>query len=208
MLSTRFDEALLFASRLHRAQLRKATRVPYIAHLLAVAALVTEDGGGEDEAIAALLHDSIEDQGDDYPGGRDALRGHIHAHFGAEVLEIVNACTDDDMYGCSTGGKDDPAAWRPRKQAYVDRIPRLEAAALRVSCADKLHNARSLLADYREYGETLWSRFRTKSGDDQLWYYESLVLAFGGTGRLAGELARVVAQLKAERRARLREAQA
>jgi (p)ppGpp synthase/HD superfamily hydrolase len=207
-MSTRFDEALIIASRLHSAQLRKATRIPYIAHLLAVTALVIEDGGGEDEAIAALLHDSIEDQGDDYPGGRDALRGHIHAHFGAEVLEIVNACTDDDAYGCSTGGKDDPATWRPRKQAYVDRIPRLEAAALRVSCADKLHNARSLLADYREYGEALWSRFRTKSGDDQLWYYESLVLALGGAGRLADELARVVAQLKAERRARLREAQA
>lgn len=190
MLTARFDEALMFASRLHSAQKRKGTGVPYISHLLAVAALVIEDGGNEDEATAALLHDAIEDQGKHYPGGREALRQYIRLSFGPTVLDTVDACTDDES----------PATWRSRKQAHLNRIRELSPAARRVSCADKLHNARSTLADYRRYGDELWKRFRTGNQDDQLWYYEELVRAFRetGGGPLADELGRVVEELKAE----------
>lgn len=195
MYTARFEEALVFAARLHREQLRKGRRVPYVSHLLGVAALVIEDGGGEDEAIAALLHDAIEDQGDRYPGGRAALRREIEQRFGAAVLDLVNACTDDD----NCPDKTDPAAWRPRKQACLDHIPHLSPAARRVSCADKLHNARCLAADFREHGDRLWERFRTRSAADQLWYYDQLAAAFqpAGPGRLARELARAVAELTA-----------
>src|SRR5262245_37448178 len=96
MLTERFDVALLFAAKLHRQQLRKGTQIPYLGHLLAVAALVIEDGGSEDEAIAALLHDSLEDQGSHYPGGREALKGYIRDQFGPGVAAIVKACTDDE----------------------------------------------------------------------------------------------------------------
>ncbi len=201
MFSSRFEEALHFAARLHREQVRKGGRIPYISHLLAVAALVMEDGGGEEEAIAALLHDAIEDQGKHYPGGRQALRREIEERFGAEVRAIVDACTDDDFYNGSPGRKEDPATWRPRKQAYLEHLAGTTPAARRVSCADKLHNARSLLSDYREVGEALWERFRTRSGDDQLWYYERLAEAFAGSGRLANELARVVGELRRARAA-------
>ncbi len=201
MFTVRFDEALKFASGLHCTQLRKGTEIPYISHLLAVTALVIEDGGSEDEAIAALLHDAIEDQGDNFPGGRSALRRLIAANFGGVVLNIVNACTDDDEVPPEE--KKDPARWRARKQAYLDHIPQMSPAARRVSCADKLHNARSVLTDYRERGEAVWSRFRTKSGSDQLWYYRELVRAFKeGTGRLARELERMVDELERERGAK------
>jgi (p)ppGpp synthase/HD superfamily hydrolase len=194
MLSERFDSALLFASRLHRHQTRKGGDVPYMSHLLGVASLVLEDRGSEDEAIAALLHDSIEDQGDRYPGGRDALRTEIAAQFGGKVLEIVEVCTDDDGFD-----KQDAYAWKRRKQAYIDRFTTANESVRRVACADKVNNIRSILADYREHGERLWERFRTKSRDDQFWYYGELLRVFRetNTGRLAVELASTLSLLQA-----------
>ncbi len=192
MLTARFDEALAFASRLHRTQTRKGTEVPYISHLLAVTALVIEDGGDEDQAIAALLHDPIEDQGDNYSGGRDALRQRIGRVFGDTVLNIVKACTDDE--GFSKSGSDAKLTWRARKQKYLDHLWVLDLPARRVSCADKLHNGRCVLADYRSLGENLWTRFRTGNREDQLWYYDNLAGVFlaTNTGPLAEELNRVV----------------
>jgi len=124
MLSQRFDSAFAFAAKLHKSQVRKGTTIPYLGHLLGVTALVVEDGGSEDEAIAALLHDSIEDQGDQYPGGRDALRVYIREQFGAAVADIVDACTDDE--GCAKGLADTPAEerqrWLERKRKYIESI--------------------------------------------------------------------------------------
>ena len=194
MLSERFDSALLFASRLHRHQTRKGSNVPYVSHLLGVASLVLEDCGSEDEAIAALLHDSIEDHGDRYPGGRDALRAAIAGQFGGKVLEIVDACTDDEGFN-----KQDASAWKERKQAYIDRFATANESVRRVACADKVHNLRSILADYREHGERLWERFRTRNRDDQFWYYCELLRVFQetNTGRLAVELASTLSLLRA-----------
>jgi (p)ppGpp synthase/HD superfamily hydrolase len=193
MLSDRFDSALLFASRLHRHQTRKGGAVPYIGHLLGVASLVLEERGSEDEAIAALLHDAVEDHGEDYPGGRDALRAEIAARFGGKVLEIVDACTDDEGYN-----KQEAGAWKRRKQAYIDRLGTADESVRRVACADKVNNARSILADYRQHGERLWERFRTKSRDDQLWYYGELLRVFQetNTGRIAVELASTLSLLR------------
>jgi (p)ppGpp synthase/HD superfamily hydrolase len=98
MLTQRFDSGLCFAAQLHRVQVRKRTEIPYLGHLLAVAALMIEDGGSEDEAIGALLHDSIEDQAEYYAGGRTALRRYIRDQFGAVVADIVDACTDDEGF--------------------------------------------------------------------------------------------------------------
>lgn len=145
-LSTRFDEALIFASRLHAKQVRKGSGIPYISHLLAVTALVLEHGGGEDEAIAALLHDAIEDQ------GGDATRQEIRRRFGEVVVEIVNGCTDTD----STP----KPPWRERKEAYIAHLPTATSSILLVSAADKLHNVRSILNDYRVVGEEIWQRFK------------------------------------------------
>jgi GTP pyrophosphokinase len=200
MLSERFDAALLFASALHRRQVRKATGLPYVSHLLAVASLTIEDRGSEDEAIAALLHDSIEDWGDVFEGGRAGLRAHIENQFGPAVLAIVNACTDDDEIAKGQGADpiEERKAWRRRKQLYVDRISSMSLAALRVSCADKLHNVRSTLSDYELIGEELWSRFRTGRGEDQLWYCRALADAFARTPlkRLSAMLGREVSALE------------
>ena len=148
VLGQRFDAALGHAARLHRTQLRKATDVPYVSHLLAVASLVIEDGGDEDEAIAALLHDAVEDQ------GGVAVLDDIRARFGPRVADIVEACSDSLA--------EDPAAkapWRARKEQYLAHMAEAPAAVLRVACADKLHNARCMLAEYRTMGEALWDRF-------------------------------------------------
>ncbi len=182
-LSARFEEALVYAAHLHRDQVRKATPVPYVSHLLAVASLVLEHGGTEDEAIAGLLHDAIEDQ-----GGRKT-RDEIATRFGATVVDIVEGCTDSDV--------EPKPAWRPRKEAYVAHIARASAATRLVSAADKLHNARSILRDYRDQGEELWARF--KGGrDGTLWYYRALCDAFrqAGTSSLVEELVRTVEELE------------
>ncbi|HEX7736208.1 MAG TPA: HD domain-containing protein [Ktedonobacteraceae bacterium] len=162
-LSARFEEALVFASRLHAQQVRKGGKIPYVAHLLAVAAIVLENNGNEDEAIAALLHDAVEDQ------GGDITRQEIRRRFGASVVEIVDGCTDADTFP--------KPPWQARKQAYIDHLDSAPASVLLVSAADKLHNLRSLLKDYPLVGEQLWLRFKTGK-EGTLWYYRSLVAVY------------------------------
>jgi len=186
-LTPRFVEALAYATEVHAGQSRKGTTVPYVAHVLGVCALVLEDGGGEDEAIAALLHDAVED------GGGLPVLEEIRRRFGDRVAEIVWACSD-------TGETPKPP-WKERKARYIEHVRAAGPDARRVSCADKLHNARSILRDYRLEGERLWDRFNAPP-EEQLWYYRLLVEAFQQPGRtpLVDELERVVAQLEAERR--------
>jgi len=183
-LSIRFEEALVYASRLHREQRRKGTRIPYIAHLLAVASLVLEAGGGEDEVIAALLHDGPEDQ-----GGEETLRD-IRRRFGDTVAGIVADCSDTF--------EEIKPPWKARKLSYLEHLATASTETLLVSCADKLHNVRSIVTDYRTLGEALWGRF--KGGrEGTLWYYRALLEVFRGASRppvLLGELEIAVAELE------------
>lgn len=183
MNTPRFRDALLYAAQLHATQVRKGSGTPYLAHLLAVAAIVLEHGGDEDEAIAALLHDAIEDQ------GGDATRQEIRRRFGPRVTQIVDECTDTDL--------EPKPPWRARKEAYLAHLPQASASARLVSAADKLHNARSILADYRQHGESVWQRFQG-GRDGTLWYYAELARIFHEAGRLPlnDELALVVAELE------------
>jgi (p)ppGpp synthase/HD superfamily hydrolase len=183
-MSERFDEALVFASRLHAEQKRKGSQIPYVAHLLSVAAIVLEDGGSEDEAIAALLHDAVEDQ-----GGRRA-RNLIRENFGEHVAAIVDGCTDAEGFP--------KPPWKKRKELYVAHIREAPAEVRRVSAADKLHNARAILADHRVIGDELWKRF-SGGKDGTLWYYRALVEAFRlhGATPVVDELARVVSEIEA-----------
>ncbi len=178
----RFEEAVLYALRLHARQLRKGSEIPYVAHLLAVVSLVLEDGGGEDEAIAALLHDAVEDQ-----GGR-ATREEIRRRFGERVARIVDGCTDADVVP--------KPPWRERKERYIRTLPAASPEVVRVETADKLHNARSVLRDYRRIGEELWTRF-TGGRDGTLWYYREIsrALAAAGGGEMGEELVRVVDEI-------------
>lgn len=215
-LTGRLDDAVAYARQLHAAQLRKGTTIPYLAHLLSVAALVLEHGGDEDQAIAGLLHDAVEDQ-----GGRPILE-EIRRRFGPRVAGIVAACSDTDV--------EEPShkPWRERKERYLEHLRQAPAEVCLVSAADKLHNARAILTDYRAIGDLLWKRFNAdkaetpqvegpteprqvraalppapaKKGrgkDDILWYYRSLTATFGvrGPAGLAQELDRVVAELDA-----------
>ena len=184
-----FERALAFATRLHRGQTRKQTDIPYISHLISVAGLVLEWGGNRDEAVAALLHDSIEDQGTRYPGGVAALKHAIAAEFGTAVLEIVEGCTDSET--------DPKPPWRERKETYLRRLDRASEGVRLVSCADKLHNARSIVADLRIVGGALFERF-TGGKEGTLWYYRSLADAFlrGGPRIPAVELERTVATME------------
>lgn len=183
LLTNRFEQALIYAFRLHNKQIRKGSNVPYISHLLSVAALVLEDGGDEDEAIAALLHDAVEDQ-----GGK-ATRKVIFDMFGVRVAEIVDGCTDADTIPKSP--------WQERKQQYIDNLHGACASIRRVSLADKLHNARSILRDLSKNGESTWERF--KGGKEgTLWYYQSLLGLFLKTDAdswMVQELNRIVKQL-------------
>jgi (p)ppGpp synthase/HD superfamily hydrolase len=181
-LTNRFDAALLLASELHRGQRRKGTTIPYMSHLLSVACLIMEDGGTEDEAIAGLLHDAVEDQ-----GGRPTLV-RIEAEFGSDVAHLVELASDTDVIP--------KPPWRARKEAYVQHLEEAPPAALRVSAADKLHNARSIVRDLRSLGDQLWSRF-SAGPSEQLWYYRSLVevLSRRLPGPLTDELARTVDEM-------------
>jgi (p)ppGpp synthase/HD superfamily hydrolase len=183
VLTERFERALVIAARLHRDQQRKGSGVPYISHLLAVCELTIEYGGDEDEAIAALLHDAIEDQ------GGAVARAEILREFGARVTEIVDGCTDTD--------ESPKPPWRPRKEAYIRHVAEASASVRLVSACDKLHNARSLVKDYRIYGEDLWSRF-TGRREGTLWYYRAMVnaLRVAGTSEIVEELDRVVTELE------------
>ena len=144
----RFEDALRYAARTHARQWRKGTTIPYITHLLAVAAIVGEHGGTETEVIAALLHDAVEDQ-----GGAPRLQ-EIRERFGDEVAAIVQECSDTD--------RTPKPPWRERKEAYIEHLAGAAPSARLVSAADKLHNARAILADYRERGDALWSRFNNR----------------------------------------------
>jgi GTP pyrophosphokinase len=171
LLSARFDAALHYATRHHARQLRKGTPIPYAAHILAVASLVLEMHGDEDEAIGALLHDVVEDG-----GGRTAL-AEIESAFGAPVAAIVAANSDTLDPGEDREGEG-RAGWYARKRAYVDGFPAKAPGALRVSLADKLHNARSILLDYRTHGDALWARFGQGLGLATRVYYRELAAAF------------------------------
>ena len=161
-LGERFEQALVYAARLHAAQVRKGTEVPYVSHLLAVASLVLDDGGDEDEAIAALLHDAVEDQ-----GGAARLED-IRRRFGSRVADIVEGCSDTDAAP--------KPPWRGRKEAYIARLSTASPSVVRVSLADKVHNARAIVRDFRLVGDALWSRFDPDA--DHAWYYRALVDAF------------------------------
>jgi len=183
-----FEKALAFAARLHAEQLRKGTEIPYISHLIAVAGIVLDNGGGRDEAIAALLHDAIEDQAASHPGGASGLRREINTQFGERVLDIVESCTDAETIP--------KPPWMQRKQAYIAHIEHASDAARLVSCADKLHNARSVVSDLRVLGNGLWLRF-AGGRDGSLWYYRKLADAFLRLGprQLAEELDRTVIEM-------------
>jgi (p)ppGpp synthase/HD superfamily hydrolase len=181
-LGERFEEALAYAAQLHAAQTRKASGTPYIAHLLGVAALVLESGAEEDEAIAALLHDAIEDQ------GGAVVREEIHQRFGDRVAAIVDACSDAETLP--------KPPWRERKECFLASLHQAEPAVLRVVAADKLHNVHSLLRAYRQQGEGLWVHFRGGK-EGTLWYHQEAarILSARGEGWLFEELADAVEEL-------------
>lgn len=167
MLTDRFDEALAYASRLHRTQCRKGSGVPYVSHLLGVASIALENGADEDQAIAALLHDAVEDQ-----GGLPTLAA-IKERFGSRVAEIVEHCTDAIV---DTSIEVKPE-WRPRKEAYIASLEHKPVHSLQVSLADKTHNAGAIVADLAIDKEELWARF-TGGRDGSLWYYAALSEVF------------------------------
>jgi (p)ppGpp synthase/HD superfamily hydrolase len=181
-LGERFRRALAYAARLHATQFRKGTTRPYVAHLLGVTSIVLTHGGDEDDAIAALLHDAVEDQ-----GGKPLLRK-IRAKFGARVARIVDACTDADTYP--------KPPWRARKERYLRHLRSAEASARLVSAADKIYNAQETLMDARELGNDVWKRFHA-SREETLWYYGEVVkiLRRKGPRTLAVELERIVVEL-------------
>lgn len=184
-LSARFDEAFRYTHQVHAAQQRKGTGVPYLSHLMGVASIVLDDGGDEDEAIGALLHDAAEDH-----GGRPRLED-IRSRFGDGVARIVEDCTDS--------WETPKGPWKDRKQAYVEHARHLERSSLRVSAADKVHNTYAILRDLRNTGDEVWERF-TAAPDDVIAYYESLVRAYreAGGGRLVDELDRIVRGIQRE----------
>ncbi len=183
-LTQRFDQALLYATAVHAGQTRKATDIPYISHLLGVAAIALEHGANEDEAISALLHDAVEDA-----GGVGRLAD-IRGRFGDTVAEIVDGCTDTDQ--------DPKPPWRARKEAYIAHLDQATPATRLVSCSDKLYNSRSIVADLRALGEVTWKKFNGGK-EGTLWYYRGLVEAFskGATPtRLLDEFRRVVEEIE------------
>jgi len=182
-LSSRFHEALLYAAQVHATQLRKGTSIPYVSHVLVVAGLVLENGGDEDEAIAALLHDAVEDQ------GGEARLADIRARFGARVATIVLGCSDSTVMP--------KPPWEERKRRYLQHLRSAPASDRLVSAADKLANARAILAAYRAAGGGVWGRF-SASREQILWYYRELVSAFRATetSPLVDELDRVVMTLE------------
>lgn len=189
-LSVRFDHALLFAAVVHRNQDRKKSGIPYLSHLLGVASIVLDYGGDEEMGIAALLHDAAEDH-----GGRPMLHT-IEQLFGTRVAKIVDGCTDS--YGDE--GKKKPK-WYPRKLRYLHRIRNEDTETRFVSAADKLYNARAVLRDLRQFGDSAFDRFSAPKGKT-LWYYRSLVNQYRAGGvthllkPLIDDLDRVVTELE------------
>jgi (p)ppGpp synthase/HD superfamily hydrolase len=186
VLSTRFEQALTYAAILHSGQVKKGTAVPYIGHLLMVTGIALEQGADEDEAIAALLHDAVEDQ-----GGKGRLAD-IRSRFGERVATIVEGCTDTDVTP--------KPEWNERKRQYVEHLRREQnPSVLLVSASDKLANTRAILGDYRQIGEDVWKRFNG-GREGTLWYYRTLTSVFmekTPASPLVLELARVVSDLEA-----------
>lgn len=186
-MNERFLAAVRLAHDIHGGHRRAGTEIPYLAHLLVVTGLVLEDGGDEDQAIAALLHDSVEDG-----GGRSTLTL-IERQFGPDVAAIVEGCSDN-----VDGDPTEP--WIERKRRYLAHLPHVEDdRVLRVSLADKVHNARSIVRDYREEGHALWDRQTQKTVEEQLWYYHGLLDFFASRrpGPLTEDLKRAVGELTA-----------
>jgi GTP pyrophosphokinase len=181
-----FTEALVYASRLHAAQTRKSTDIPYVSHLLGVASIAIEYGADAEEAIGALLHDAAEDC-----GGRPRLE-EIRATFGGRVAEIVEGCTD-------TFETPKPE-WVRRKTDYIAHMRHASPSVRLVSAADKLHNARSILKDFRVHKEGVFMRFKKETEWDTVWYYSRLAREFLelGGGEMAEELGRVVRKIENE----------
>jgi (p)ppGpp synthase/HD superfamily hydrolase len=207
MLSNRYKDALMFAAKLHDRQTRKGTQVAYLTHLMSVSALVLENGGDEEQGIAALLHDALEDQGADYESdqtteprrGRPALKRDIERRYGSRVLDIVIGCTDDEDFTKPAASElGSLETWRVRKQAYIEHIDHTaDVGILRVACADKLHNARTIFLDLHEQGDAVWPRFRSRNKDNLVWYYRSLAAAFSANANATGDpvLKRLCAEL-------------
>jgi GTP pyrophosphokinase len=188
VLGARFSEAVRWASMLHADQCRKGTRIAYASHLLGVASLVVEDGGTEEDAIAAVLHDAVEDRG--------IAEAEIRARFGEHVASVVAACSD------GVDGPRDATDWKTRKERYLHHLEHdeLPNGTLRVSAADKLHNARSILTDLRDHGSDTMSRFNAP-GNEQAWYYNELLRVLElrhPDSVVTRELGRVVAELTVE----------
>jgi (p)ppGpp synthase/HD superfamily hydrolase len=187
VLSERYARAFAYAFELHREQVRKGSGIPHVTHLIAVSGLVLEYGGSEDEAIAGLLHDAMEDQ-----GGAPTL-AEIRRRFGDEVAAIVDGCSDTDVIP--------KPPWRKRKEAYVAHVAHASPSVRLVSAADKVHNARAIAADYRLQGKKVWSCF--KGGKEgALWKYRALVGAYRSAAceptqeALVDELERVIAEIE------------
>ena len=184
-LGPRFTEALVLAASIHRNQVRKGPKpIPYIGHLLSVAGIVIDFGGTEDEAIAALLHDAVEDQ------GGQSTRDTIRRLFGDEVVNTVDACSDTD--------EEAKPSWRLRKTRYIAHLRTATPSAALVSAADKLANSRSILTDLREIGDETWARFSCTK-QESLWYYRAIVDALRETlinPSLLNELDLVVAEIE------------
>ncbi len=182
-LSSRFQDALVYATQVHARQLRKGTNVPYVSHILIVAGIVLENGGDEDEAIAALLHDAVEDQ------GGEVRLADIRARFGDRVGNIVLGCSDTTI--------EPKPPWEGRKRRYLAHVPSASPSERLVSAADKLANARAILMDYRALGDDVWKRFNASPGQI-LWYYRELVRAFrqAGPTPVVDELDRIVTEIE------------
>jgi (p)ppGpp synthase/HD superfamily hydrolase len=180
---SRLESAFLFASELHRDQTRKGTPIPYIFHLMSVASLVAEGGGDENQIIAALLHDAVEDS-----GGANT-REEIERRFGEDVAELVDGCTDTDQ--------DPKPPWRARKEAFLRRLNDEPPRVLLICAADKLHNARSTLLDIQTLGDDMWGRFRGGK-EGTLWYFDEIVKALSRSWNhpYIDELARTLARIR------------
>ena len=184
-LTGQFSKALVYTEIKHHSQVRKGGDIPYVGHLLGVAGLVINDGGTEEQAIAALLHDAVEDA-----GGPETLN-EIRANFGDDVARIVDECSDTDEMP--------KPPWRERKQNYINHLGAVGNDTILVSLADKLDNARSMLRDYNEHGPSLWDRFTVKDPHDHLWYYGELLSAYQSRDCMSwmvDELGRVIDELK------------
>ena len=191
LLSSRFTAAVDYARHLH-IETRKATNIPYMAHLLGVASLVMGENGHapvpvtEDMVIAAILHDAVEDH-----GGEPRLRD-IQYNFGSEVARLVAGLTDSFVEEASQ-----KPPWEERKSAYVARLATDRLDVQLISAADKLYNARTILSDYRDLGDRVFDRFK-RGRNEQLWYFDELLKALRKhpTNRIVDEFERVVTELK------------